>query len=96
MAQWVRVFASQAAKVVKGNDYCKTLGDDHYFVLFVWVFSSHPGIFHYFGDVTIAGEGLQILNYARHSWRLRSEESLTYQTYHDTGHSFIMVISEDP
>ena len=28
-------------------------------------FSSHSRIFHSFGDVAIAGEGLQILNYAR-------------------------------
>ena len=33
---------------------------------FVWSFSSQSRIFHSFGDVTIAGEGLQILTYARH------------------------------
>ena len=33
--------------------------------LFVWSFSSHWRIFHSFVDVTIAGEGLQILTYAR-------------------------------
>ena len=43
-----------------------------------------------------AGEGLQILTYARHSWPLSSEGSFTCHTYCDTGLPFIMVISEDP
>ena len=47
-------------------------------------------------DVTIAGERLQILTYARHSWPLNSEGSLTCHSYCDTGLPFIMVISEDP
>ena len=47
------------------------------FCLFVWTLSSHSRIFHSFGDVTIAGEGLQILTYAWHSWPLSSEGSLT-------------------
>ena len=34
--------------------------------------------------VTIAGEGLQILTYARYSWSLSSEGSLTCHTYCDT------------
>ena len=66
--------------------------------LFVWRFSFHSRIIHLFRDVTIAGEGLQILTYARHLWPLISEGSLTYM-YHtkcDTGHPFIIVISEDP
>ena len=41
--------------------------------LFVWSLSSHLRIFHSYGDVTIAGEGLQILTNARHSWPLSSE-----------------------
>ena len=45
--------------------------------LFVWGFMSHSRIFHSYRDVTITGEGLQMLTY-------------------DTGHPFIMVISEDP
>ena len=45
---------------------------------------------------TIAGEGLQILTYTRHSWPLSSEGSLTCHTCCDTGLPFIMVISEDP
>ena len=59
-------------------------------------FSSHSRIFNSYGDVTIAGEGLQILTCARHSWQLSSEGSLACHTYCDTGHPFIMVISEDP
>ena len=35
-------------------------------------------------------------SYARHSWPLSSEGSLACHTYCDTGHPFIMVISEDP
>ena len=38
-------------------------------------------------------EGLQILNYARHSWPFSSEGSLACHTYCDTGHPFIIVIS---
>ena len=38
----------------------------------------------------------QILTFARHSWPLSSEGSLECHTYCDTGHPFIMVISEDP
>ena len=34
--------------------------------------SSHSRMFHSYGDVTIAGEGLQIFTYARHSWTLSS------------------------
>ena len=58
-------------------------------------------IFHSFGDVTIAGEELQILTYARHLWPLCSEGSLIYcsvshkSTVTRPGHTFIMVISED-
>ena len=61
-------------------------------------FSSHSRIFNLFGDVTIAGEGLQILThaYAWHSWPLSSEGSLACHNFCDTGHPFIMVISEDP
>ena len=50
-------------------------------------------IFHSDGEVSIAGEGLQILTYARHSWPLSSEGSLTCHTHCDTG---LLVISEDP
>ena len=57
--------------------------------------SSHSRIFHSYGDVTFASEGLQILTYPRHLWPLSSEGSLTCHTYCDTDLPFIMVISED-
>ena len=43
-----------------------------------------------FGDDTIAGEGLQILTYARHlsPMIMSSEGSLACHTYCDTGHPF--------
>ena len=56
----------------------------------------HSKIFHSIGDVTIVGEGLQILTYARHLWQLSSKGSLACHTYCDTGHLIIMVKSEDP
>ena len=52
--------------------------------------------FHSYGDVTIAGEGPQMLTYALHSWSLSSEGSLACHTCCDTGEPFIRVISEDP
>ena len=70
----------------------------YFWILFVWEFSSHSKIFMYdsYRDVTITGEGLQILTYAWHSWSLSSEGSLTCHTYCYTGQPFIMVITEDP
>ena len=53
-------------------------------------------IFHSYGKVTITGEGLQILTYARHLWPLSSEGSLACHTYCDTGHPCLMAFSEDP
>ena len=55
-----------------------------------WGFSSHSRIFHSFGDVTITGEKLQILNNALHLWPVSSVSSLEYQMYCDIGHSFII------
>ena len=49
-----------------------------------------------YGDITIADERLQILTYARHLEPLSSEGSIACNTYCDTGHPFIMIISEDP
>ena len=86
------LFVSNLVKIVmfRCNIYLR-------YCLFVCIFfSSHSRIFHSYGDVTITSEGLQILTYAWHSWPLRSEGSLTCHTYCDTGHSFIMVISEEP
>ena len=51
---------------------------------------------HSYGDVTTTGWGVQSLTYARHSWPLSTEGSLACHTYWDTGHPFIMAISEDP
>ena len=65
-------------------------------ILFVWSLSSHSRTFHSYGDITIAGEGLQIVTYARHSWPLSSEGSLTCHTHWETGLPFIMVNPEDP
>ena len=45
--------------------------------LFVLGLSSHSRIFHSYVDVTITGEGLRILTYARHSWPLSSEGSFS-------------------
>ena len=42
-------------------------------MLFVWSVSLTLENFHSFGDVTIVGEGLQILTYAWQFWPLRSE-----------------------
>ena len=64
--------------------------------LFVCSFVSHSRNVHSFGDVTIADEGPQMLTHARHLWSLNSEGSLACHTYCDTGHPFIMIISEDP
>ena len=50
----------------------------------------------FFTHIFITGEVLQILTYARHLCPLSSEGSLACHTYCDTGHPFIMVISEDP
>ena len=69
---------------------------DLFVCLFIRSSSSHSRIFQSYGDVTTTGERLQILTYARHSCPLRSECSLACHTYCDTGHPFIMVISEDP
>ena len=50
------------------------IGDATLFVcLFGWCFTSHSKNFHSFGDITMTGEGLQILTFARHSWPLSSE-----------------------
>ena len=57
-------------------------------------FPSHSRIFSLFWRRHLAGEGLQILAYARYWWLLSSEGSLTCHTYCDTGQPFIMVISE--
>ena len=68
-----------------------------YFVcLFVWGLLSNSKTFHSYGEVTITGEGLQILTIARHLWPKSSDGSLTYHTNYHTGLPFTMVIFEDP
>ena len=52
----------------------------------IFCLSSHSRIFHSYGDVTITGEGLKILNMAIEQWGFFSVPHLL----------FIMVISEDP
>ena len=59
------------------------------------VFRYSRVFFHLFENVTIAGEGLQMLNNARLSWPLSSECSLECLTYRDTEHPFIMGITDD-
>ena len=58
------------------------------FIVFVWSLSR---IFHSYGAVTIAGEGLRILTYARHSWPLSMEGSITCHIHCDKGLQFILV-----
>ena len=64
--------------------------------LFTRIFRPIREFFNLNGDVPITGEGLQILTYVRHLWQLSSEGSLAWHTYCDTGHPFIMGITEDP
>ena len=63
---------------------------------YVCGFPSHLRIFHSYGDITMTGDGLQILTYARHLWTLNSEGSLACHTSCEAGHPFIMLISQDP
>jgi hypothetical protein len=56
-----------------------------------------PGpLVHLYGDVPIAGEGLQIYAYARRLGPLSRERSLSRHTYFDTGPRFFPVSSEGP
>ena len=64
--------------------------------LFFGGFTSQSRMFHPHEYVTITGEGLQIMTNTRHSWSLNSAGSLACHNFCDTGHPFIMVISEDP
>ena len=62
-------------------------------LLFWGVFMSQSRIFHSNGDVTIAGE---ISTYTWHLGPLSNEGSLALHAYCDTGHPFMIFISEDP
>ena len=61
------------------------------FVCFVCLFvvfcPARKFFIHAYGDVSITGEGLQILTYAQHSWPLSSKGSLACHTYCHTGAS---------
>ena len=58
-------------------------------LLFVWGLSSHSRIFHSYWDVTITGEGLQILTCDGHSPLSSEGFFLAFHTYCDTDHPFI-------
>ena len=85
---------------LQGIDFMKTeykvVNQNYDRLTWVLVCSSHSIIFHSFGDVAIDGEGIQILTYVRHLWPLSCEGSLACHTYCDTGHPFVIVISENP
>ena len=66
------------------------------FIVWFVCFEFTVPLFHSFVNVTIIGEELQFFTYARDSWPLSSEGFLACHTYCDTGHPFIMVISENP
>ena len=56
----------------------------YFFVVYVFLclwFLSQSRIHHSCGDVTITGEGVQILTYVRHLWPLSKECSLVCHTY---------------
>ena len=81
----------------KQDDLTSPSSTPYIYVLFVFgVFRPTREFFNSLGDVTIAGEGLQISTDARHLWPLSSEGSLVCYTYCYTGHPFLMVISDDP
>ena len=63
-------------------------------VCLLGIFPPYSRIFHSYGDVVIAGEGLQILTCALQSWPLSSVGSLTCHIC-DTDHYLIMVIFDD-
>ena len=64
--------------------------------MFVWVFCPTWEFFTHMETSPFPVKGLQILTYSWNSWALSRESSLACHTYFDTGHLFIMVISEDP
>ena len=85
-------FAADGDVNLKGTDII-TWGN---VCLFLCGLSYHSRISNSYGDVNFTDEGLQTMTYTRHSWLLSSEGSLACHTYFDTGHPFIIVISEDP
>ena len=65
-----------------------------FYIRFFVGFRLTEGFFTHVSDVTITGEGLQILTFTRHVCPSSSEGSLACHIYCETGHPFIMVISE--
>ena len=61
-----------------------------------WGFHSTRKFFTHMETSPLPVKGFKFFTCARHSWSLSSEGSLACQTYCDTGHPFIMVISENP
>ena len=88
---WMVEIMTQSSYAVQSNTISnrKPLYDS--VCLFVLGFSSHSRIFHSYRDITMAGEGLQILTCAQHSWPLSSKGSLACHTYWDTWHPFLMI-----
>ena len=83
-----QVLYCKAPFLLKGHKHRTT---KLFYLLFVQGFSSHARIFHSYRDVTITGQGHQIVNYTRHSQPLTNEGCLSFHTYCDIGHPFIMV-----
>ena len=94
---WFKFVQMKGQTLSKGRQWKHWKESYYNFVfLFTNICLGFIEFFHSYGDVTIIGEGLQILTYARHSWPLNSEGSLASHTYCGTGHQFIIFISEDP
>ena len=92
----IESFCKKSSKQVRVRYRGKVERGISHLCLFVWGLSSHSRILHSLGDVTITGEGLQMLTYIRPHWTLRSEGSLPCYTFCDKGQPFILVVSEDP
>ena len=66
------------------NHFLQRKAKKNYTIDLFVVFRPTRELFTSYGDVTIAGEGVQILTYARHSWLLSSYGSLACHIYCDT------------
>ena len=97
MASLNTMLLDLSKRMEKGKSWIRYFIQKGLICLFVCLFVvCRLRIFHPFEDVTITGEGLQILTNARHSWPISCEGSLACDTNCDTGNPFIMVISESP
>ena len=77
MKEWQTAWNIDFCSILKKSKaYPRDFGRGRFVCLYVWAFSSQSRIYHSYGDVTIAGEGLQILTCAWHSWSLSNEGSL--------------------